>query len=163
RPDRLGDRRRARARGRPSARPRHSPGGGGARRPAAAPLADGRRRPGGPVRAPASRGAAGLRVRGGLGGPRRGAPARGGCRGGVFYPAATGLLPAIVAPDRLQQANGLRAMGDGTARIAAPAVAGVIVVAASPGWVIGVDAATFAVSAAALVLLRLPAHVPPER
>jgi uncharacterized membrane protein YqjE len=40
-----------------------------------------------------------------------------------------------------------------------PLLAGLLVVAASPGWALAIDAATFAVSAAFLTRLRLPAHV----
>jgi MFS family permease len=82
---------------------------------------------------------------------------------GSFYPAATGLLPLIVGPELLQQANGFRAVSDGIARIAGPVVAGLIVVASSPGWAVAVDAATFVVSAASLAFLRLPLHVRPPR
>src|SRR5690349_14875941 len=81
-----------------------------------------------------------------------------GAATGFFNPAATGLLPAIVAPELIQQANGLRVTAMSAGEIAGPAVAGVIVAAAGPGWAIGVDAATFAVSAALLAGLRLPSR-----
>ncbi|HEX4518961.1 MAG TPA: MFS transporter [Gaiellaceae bacterium] len=88
-----------------------------------------------------------------------------GTAAGFFYPASTGLLPIVVRPELLQQANGFRGISDGIARIVGPVVAGLIVVLASPGWALAVDAATFAVSAASLVLLRLPPHErrPPRR
>lgn len=84
-----------------------------------------------------------------------------GAASAVFYPATTGLLPSIVPGDRLQQANALRGLAASAGRVAGPAIAGLLVAAASPGWAIGADAATFAVSAAALALLRVPAHRPP--
>jgi MFS family permease len=86
-----------------------------------------------------------------------------GAAAGFFYPAATGLVPLVVRPELLQQANGFRAISDAIARIVGPVAAGILVVAASPGWAVAVDAATFAVSAVTLVFLRLPKHVPPPR
>jgi predicted MFS family arabinose efflux permease len=79
-----------------------------------------------------------------------------GAATGFFNPASTGLMPALVAPDELMQANGLRNTARAGGEIVGPAVAGVLVAAAGPGWAIGVDAATFAVSAAFLVRLRAP-------
>jgi predicted MFS family arabinose efflux permease len=74
---------------------------------------------------------------------------------GFFNPASTGLLPSIVAPERLQQANGLRATAQATGEIAGPAVAGVLVATAGAGWAIAIDAATFAISAVLLAALRV--------
>jgi MFS family permease len=81
-----------------------------------------------------------------------------GAATGFFNPASTGLLPSVVAPHLLQQANGLRATAMSAGEIAGPVVAGVLVATAGPGWALGIDAATFAVSAAFLVRLRLPNH-----
>jgi MFS family permease len=83
-----------------------------------------------------------------------------GAATGFYMPAATGLLPAVVAPEQLQRANGARLTAMAGGEILGPLVAGALVVAASPGWAIGIDAATFAVSATLLARLRLPA-VPP--
>ena len=82
-----------------------------------------------------------------------------GAATGFFNPAATGLMPAIVAPERLQQANGLRSSAMATGEILGPALGGVLVVTVGPGWALGVDAATFALSAALLARLALPRHV----
>ena len=82
---------------------------------------------------------------------------------GFFNPASTGVLPAIVAPERLQQANGLRATALSAGEIVGPALAGVLVAAAGAGWALAVDAATFAVSAAFLARLRLPARTARDR
>jgi MFS family permease len=71
-------------------------------------------------------------------------------------PAATGLLPTIVAGERLQQANALMSASVNTAYIVGPAIAGVLVAAAGAGTAIAVDAATFVVSTASLALLRVP-------
>jgi predicted MFS family arabinose efflux permease len=85
-----------------------------------------------------------------------------GAATGFFNPASSGLLPGVVAPEQLQQANGLRATAMSGGEIAGPALGGVLVAAAGPGWAIAVDAATFAASAAFLAGLRLPARLPRE-
>lgn len=79
----------------------------------------------------------------------------------TFNPASTGLVPSIVTGGRLQQANALRGLAISIGTIAGPAAAGVLVAAASPGWAIAFNAATFAVSAIMLARLRPPAHQPP--
>src|SRR6266566_6090218 len=73
-----------------------------------------------------------------------------------FQPAATGLVPATVSAGRLQQANALLGLSRSCAYVIGPAVAGVIAATTNPGIVFVVDAATFAVSATSLALLRLP-------
>jgi len=83
-----------------------------------------------------------------------------GAASGFFNPASTGLLPALVAPGDLQQANGLRATVMAGGEIAGPAVAGGLVATAGAGWAIGIDALTFAASAAFLANLRLPRALP---
>ena len=82
-----------------------------------------------------------------------------GAASAFFGPAITGIMPAVVSAERLQQANALRGLAEAAGRIAGPALAGVIVVATSPGWALAVDAATFGISAAFLALIPLPAHV----
>src|SRR5215218_5451353 len=72
-----------------------------------------------------------------------------------FQPAATGLVPATISPERLQQANALLGLSRSLAFVVGPAVAGVIAAVTNPGIVFVVDAATFAVSATSLALLRL--------
>jgi MFS family permease len=81
-----------------------------------------------------------------------------GAATGFFNPASTGLLPALVAPALLQQANGLRATAMSAGEILGPVIAGVLVATAGPGWALGIDAVTFAVSAAFLARLQLPAR-----
>jgi len=75
-----------------------------------------------------------------------------------FNPASTGLIPSVVSPGRLQQANALRALAMAAGNVAGPALAGVLVAAASPGWALAVDAASFGASAVFLARLRLPMH-----
>lgn len=73
-----------------------------------------------------------------------------------FQPAATGLVPATISPQRLQQANAFLGLSRSLAFVVGPAIAGVIAATTNPGIVFAVDAATFAVSATSLALLRLP-------
>ena len=76
-----------------------------------------------------------------------------------FLPASTGLIPQVVSPARLQQANALLSMTGSAFAVLGPALAGVIIAVAAPGWAIAVDSATFLVSAAFLARLTLPAAV----
>jgi MFS family permease len=78
-----------------------------------------------------------------------------GAATGLFVPASTALLPDVVPPDQLQPANGLRATANSVGQIFGPFAAGVIVAAASAGWAVAIDAATFAVSAAFLSRMRV--------
>lgn len=75
-----------------------------------------------------------------------------------FNPASTGLLPMTVSAERLQQANGLRALSMSSANIAGPLIAGLLVAFVGAGWALAADAASFAVSAAFLARLRPAAH-----
>jgi len=86
-----------------------------------------------------------------------------GAATGFFNPASTGLLPAVVAPEDLQRANGLRATAMAGGEIVGPAVAGILVATSGVGWAMAIDAATFAGSAAFLVRLRLPRRLARER
>jgi MFS family permease len=72
-----------------------------------------------------------------------------------FQPAATGLVPATISPQRLQQANALLGLSRSLAFVVGPALAGVIAATTNPGIVFAFDALTFAVSATSLALLRL--------
>lgn len=75
----------------------------------------------------------------------------------LFWPAMIGVVPEVAPADRLQAANGLLRFGTNGARILGFAVAGAMVALVGPGWAMLVNAVTFAVSAALLRLLRLPA------
>jgi len=80
-----------------------------------------------------------------------------------FNPAVTGLVPATVTANALQQANALRGMAMSAAAVAGPAIAGILVATVGSGWALAADAASFAVSAALLGLLRLPLQNPLPR
>ncbi|MDX3235099.1 MFS transporter [Streptomyces sp. ME03-5709C] len=71
-----------------------------------------------------------------------------------FMPASTGLLPLVVAPDRLREANALRAFVQSSGLVVGPALAGGLTALAGPGGALALDALTFAVSAAFLARLK---------
>ena len=81
-----------------------------------------------------------------------------------FNPAATRLTPMTVSPGRLQEANALRGISMASMQFAGPAVAGILIVAAGPGYALAIDAASFGVSAFYLARLHLPPHIslPPQ-
>jgi len=80
-----------------------------------------------------------------------------GAAAGFAAPATTGLMPEVVAPERLADANGMRATAFSAGELGGPLLSGVLVAVAGPGWALGVDALTFAISASLLVGLSLPA------
>jgi len=74
-----------------------------------------------------------------------------GAADAYFMPATQGMLPQLVPPGRLQEANALRGVVDSSAMIAGPALAGVLVATLGPGGALAVDSVTFLVSFACLV------------
>jgi MFS family permease len=78
-----------------------------------------------------------------------------GAASAIARPAIAGLVPQTVSGDRLQQANGLMELSRGAAQVVGPALAGVTVATASPGWVYLLDAVTFLVSATTMALLTI--------
>jgi predicted MFS family arabinose efflux permease len=79
-----------------------------------------------------------------------------GAGNAVVVPAEVGLVPQTVSPARLQQANALQGLSRNVVGILGPAVGGVLVVAATPGAALAVDAASFFVCAALLAQIRVP-------
>jgi MFS family permease len=77
-----------------------------------------------------------------------------------FQPALSGLTVQLAPRDQLGNANALFGMAQPGTQVAGPALAGVLIAVASPAAVIAVDAASYAVSAVALGLLRFPARDP---
>jgi MFS family permease len=75
-----------------------------------------------------------------------------------FYPAAAGLVPQVVSPGRLQEANALLGLTESGTGVLAAAGGGGLVALFGPGIAIGIDAVTFLASAAFLVGIRLPAR-----
>ncbi|MDX6219154.1 MAG: hypothetical protein QOJ48_835, partial [Frankiales bacterium] len=80
-----------------------------------------------------------------------------------FRPAMLGLIPQVVEPGEEQPANALLALTANVSMVAAPALAGVLVAWLGPGGSLAVDAGTFVVSAASLLLLRPRPVAPAER
>ena len=73
-----------------------------------------------------------------------------------FMPAFMGLIPQVVPPGRLQEANALISLTRSVANVAGPVLAGAIIALSGPGQAIAVDALTFVISAACLLRLRVP-------
>jgi MFS family permease len=78
----------------------------------------------------------------------------GGSAASIYYPTSTGLVPQLVSGDDLQSANALMRLSTSVAGILGTAVGGVLVATVGPGWGLVVDAATYAVSAVLLTLVR---------
>jgi predicted MFS family arabinose efflux permease len=73
-----------------------------------------------------------------------------------FFPASQGLVPETARQNLLQQANALLAMSRNATNVLGAALGGVLVAAASPGWALAFDAATYLASAVVLAAMRLP-------
>lgn len=79
-----------------------------------------------------------------------------GAANAMFIPASRGLVPQIVDPSQLQSANALIRLSRNSASLAGAAISGVVIVAVGAGWAIGIDAATFGISAVLLLTSRAP-------
>jgi MFS family permease len=73
-----------------------------------------------------------------------------------FNPASNALVPQIVPERRLQEAIALLSFSRWAGKVAGPALAGVLLALTSPGVALGVNALTFAISAACLWGVRAP-------
>lgn len=80
----------------------------------------------------------------------------------VSGPATSGLMPEIVATDRLQSANSLVMTAMRSADLAGTALGGTVVTWLGAPSTLVLNAATFAASAVLLALLRLPSRVRAE-
>jgi MFS family permease len=80
-----------------------------------------------------------------------------------FAPASTAVVPETVSQASLQQANALLGLSSNVASVAGPALAGLLVATAGPGWGLAVDAATFVASAWFLFFMRVSGAAPPPR
>ena len=70
-----------------------------------------------------------------------------------FWPAQGAIVPMLVRDDDLPAANGLLQGSQQLTGLIGPALAGLLVAAVGTGWAFGLDAASFAVAALALVLI----------
>jgi len=73
-----------------------------------------------------------------------------------FEPAATGLLPQIVAPEDLPAANSMLQFSSNSALVAGPVMAGIIIVLAGAPLAVAFDGVSFLASAISLYFLTLP-------
>jgi MFS family permease len=78
-----------------------------------------------------------------------------GAANAFFMPAQIGLIPAVVGPGQLREANALMSLSRTAAGVVGPAVGGTLVALISPGAAVAGDAGTFLVSAGSLALLRV--------
>lgn len=81
----------------------------------------------------------------------------------TFQVAAVTAVRGMVPGAEVTRANGRIFAGTSLAAVAGPAAAGGMSGWVGPAWAIGVDAATFGLSALLLLLLRLPARVAPAQ
>ncbi|HYZ19620.1 MAG TPA: MFS transporter [Gaiellaceae bacterium] len=88
----------------------------------------------------------------------------GALRGGAssfFAPASTGLVPQVVSPTHLQQANALLSLTRNLTRIGGVALAGLLVAGVGPGWALALDGATYALGAVFVAGIRPGARTEP--
>ena len=76
---------------------------------------------------------------------------------GLFIPASFSILPSLLEPEQLPAGNAINSAAAQAGTLAGPVLGGVLVASAGPAAAFGVDAATFAVSALSLALIRLRA------
>lgn len=81
-----------------------------------------------------------------------------GVSAAFFTPAIGAIVPELVPAELLTQGNALRGFTRQFARVFGPAVGGILVVTAGPGWAFLLDGASFFISFIALLLTRPPTH-----
>ena len=80
-----------------------------------------------------------------------------------FSPAENAILPGLVGSDRLMVANSLNAFNDNLARIAGPALGGLMVAFGGLGGVALLNGASFLLAAVLIALIRLPGSSPKDQ
>lgn len=78
-----------------------------------------------------------------------------GLSSAFFMPASEGVVPFVVSPSLLQEANALLRLSSNATTIAGAAAGGLLVAATSPGWAIAGDAASFFLAALATARMSL--------
>jgi MFS family permease len=86
-----------------------------------------------------------------------------GSAAAFFTPASIGLMPQIVGSKRLQEANALMSISQSATHIFGPLLSGLIVATIGAGWAFAIDGASFLVSAAFLMAMRIPVGEPAPR
>ena len=79
---------------------------------------------------------------------------------GIFWPAMSGVMPALLPEEKLQQGNAVQNLIQNGAMILGAAVGGVIVSAWGSSWALTIDAATFLIAGLVVFSFR---HVAPDR
>lgn len=74
----------------------------------------------------------------------------------VSYPAFLGMVPILLPPEERQSAFLLIGQATSAVSIIGPAVSGLLVATAGPGWALAIDASSYLVAATLLMLVRLP-------
>ena len=77
---------------------------------------------------------------------------------GIFWPANSGVVPALVHEENLQKANAIGNFFNNISLILGAAVAGVLVSQLGAGWALAIDAATFLVSGLLLLSFANKVH-----
>lgn len=78
--------------------------------------------------------------------------------GSVYQPATAATIPSLVTEDDLAAANALSAAIDQLVSLLGPAIGALLLVAASPAAVFGVDGVSFVLSALIVVTIRTRSH-----
>ncbi|MEW2519667.1 MFS transporter [Actinacidiphila alni] len=87
----------------------------------------------------------------------------GGTASAFSIPTAAPLVAGTVEEDGLLSANSLMASAQNATRLGGPALAGLLIFTAGPGWAFLLDAASFAASAALLTVVRVRRTPIPHR
>ncbi|SEO19002.1 Predicted arabinose efflux permease, MFS family [Actinacidiphila rubida] len=91
------------------------------------------------------------------------AEAVGGIASAFALPTTGPLVSGTAPADGMLRANALMASAASATRLAGPAVAGLLIFTAGPGWAFVLDAASFAASASMLAVIRVPRTPIPPR
>jgi MFS family permease len=84
-----------------------------------------------------------------------------GAASGFFGPAFDAIVPGLLPLEELEQANALdQFVRPAAARIAGPAIGGVLISLGGPVWALGLDAMTFVVSVLCVAAMHPPALAP---
>jgi MFS family permease len=76
-------------------------------------------------------------------------------------PAFNGVVPQIAKPEHIQQVNAMMSVAEAVGESLGPAIGGVLVATVGAGWAVGIDAATYGVSAWCIAGLAMT-HEPRE-
>lgn len=77
----------------------------------------------------------------------------------LFQPSFDGMVPSLVPPADLQDANAVISISRSAARVGGPALAGLLVVVTAPAAVLAIDAVSYFVSIITLLRLRITAPI----